>query len=113
MSVINNLLDKISEYIRLRGEKLKLDIITQVSRLLAHFVAFIFIAIIGLFFLVFLSVATSAYLNEALESTFLGYLIVAGFYLILLIAVWFLLRSNRIQNWLETIFITFSENLEE
>lgn len=113
MSILNNLLDKVSNYIRLKGEKLKLEVIAQVSRLLAHFVAFMLIVMIGLFMLVFLSVATGAYFNSLLESTFLGYLIVAGFYLVLMITIILLLRTNRLQNWLEALFIKFSESISE
>lgn len=113
MSIINNLLDKVSNYIRLKGEKIKLEVIAQVSRLLAHFVAFMFIVIIGLFMMVFLSAAAGAYLNSLLESTFWGYLIVAGFYLLLMIVILLLLRTNRLQNWLEASFIQFSESLSE
>ncbi len=112
MLVWNNLIDKISEYIRLKGEKLKLEIITQISRLLAHLVAFLFIAVIGVFFLIFASLSLGAYLNWVLDSTFLGYLIVGGLYFIILIGIFFLLRSNKIQNWLETLFISLSENEE-
>lgn len=113
MAVINKLVDKISDYIRLKGEKLKLEIIAQVSRLLAHFVALMTIALVGLFILIFLSFALSAYLNEVLGSAHLGYLIVAGIYLIGLIGIVLLLRTNRLQNWLETLFVNLSESLEE
>ncbi len=113
MSVINKLVDKLSEYIRLKGEKLKLEIIAQVAKLLAHFVAFLTIAIIGLFLLVFLSMALSAYLNMILDSPHLGYLIVAGFYLVMLLIIFFLLRSNKIQKWLEALFVNLSETIAE
>lgn len=112
MQVWNKLIDKISEYIRLKGEKLKLEIITQISRLLAHLVAFLFIGVIGVFFLIFASMALGAYLNWVMDSAFLGYLIVGGLYLVVLIGIFFLLRSNKIQNWLETLFIGLSENEE-
>lgn len=113
MAVINKLVDRISEYIRLKGDKLKLDIIAQVSRLLAHFVAFLTIALVGLFLLIFLSFALSAYLNYVLDSPHLGYLIVAGVYLIGLIGILLLLRTNKLQIWLETLFINLSESLED
>lgn len=113
MSIINNLVDKLSEYIRIKGEKLKLDIIAQVSRLLAHFVAFMMLALIGLFLLVFASLGLSAYLNYLLDSPHYGYLIVAGFYLIFFIVVLLLLRSNRIQQWLEVLFVNLSENISD
>lgn len=112
MSVVNKLIDKVSEFIRLKGEKLKLEIIAQISRLMAHLFAFLMIMLIGLFLLIFLSMALGAYLNYALDSPHLGYLIVAGIYLIFLIAVVILLRSNKMQIWLESLFISLSENSE-
>lgn len=113
MSIFNSVIEKINEYIRVRGEKLKLDIITHVSRILAHFVAFLTIAVIGLFFLIFISIALGTYLNYILDSYFLGYLIVSGIYLLALIAIILLLKSKKLQNWLETLFINLSENTED
>ncbi|XOV92889.1 MAG: phage holin family protein [Bacteroidota bacterium] len=112
MSLINKLLDKLTEYIKLKGEKLKLDIIAQVSRILAHVIAFLFLGIIAFFLFIFLSLAVGAFLNELLESTYLGHLIVAGVYLVVLIVIFLLLRTNRIQNWLESVFINISENID-
>ncbi|MEQ9303946.1 MAG: phage holin family protein [Marinoscillum sp.] len=113
MALINKLVDKLSDYIKLKGERLKLDIIAQVSRLLAHFVAIMCIAVIGLFLMVFLSMTLSAYLNALLDSPHYGYLIVSGIYLILLILVILLMRSNRIQLWLETLFVNLSESIQD
>lgn len=113
MSVLNKLIDKVSEYIKLKGEKVKLDIIARISRLLAHFVAVMSIVIVGFFMLIFLSIALSTYLNTILESPHLGYLLVAGIYFILLIIVFLLLRTNKIQIWLETIFVNLNENQEQ
>ncbi len=113
MSIVNNLLEKISDYLRVRGEKLKLDIITQVSRILAQFMVLASIALIFLFIVVFLSLALSAYLNEVLVSAHAGYLIVAGIYLLILIGLFFLLKSNRVQNALESLFINMTDAIEE
>lgn len=112
MSIINNLLDKLSAYIQVRGEKIKLDIIAQVSKLLAHFVGFLLVGLVGFFFFVFGSIALGAFLNELLESVYYGYLILTGFYLLLLIIVLLLLRSRKIQKWLEAFFVNLSENIE-
>jgi len=112
MSLINKLLDKLTEYIRLKGEKLKLDIIAQVSRILAHVLAYLFLGIIAFFLFIFLSLAAGAFLNAILNSAYYGYLIVAGVYFIVLITIFLLLRTNRIQNWLESVFIQISENID-
>lgn len=113
MAIVNKLLDKVTDYIRVRGEKLKLDIIAQTSRMLAHLVTFLCIAVILIFLLIFLSFALSAYLNTILNSPHLGFLIVAGIYLIFLIGMIILLRSNKMQAWLETLFINLTENIAD
>jgi hypothetical protein len=113
MSIVNNLIDKISEFIRLKGESLKLDIITQASKLLAQFIVISLVSIIFLFLLVFLSLALSAYFNMLLESVYLGYLIVAGIYVLLLFGVIILLRSNVLQTWLEQMFMAITEKEQE
>lgn len=110
MSLINNLLDKLSAYIQLKGEKIKLDIIAQVSKLLAHFVAFLLVGLIGFFFFIFGSIALGAFLNELLESVYYGYLILAAFYLVLMLVIFLLIRTKKIQKWMEAFFINLSEN---
>jgi high-affinity Fe2+/Pb2+ permease len=113
MSIINNLLEKLSSYIKVKGEKIKLDIIAQVSKLLAHFVAFLLVGLVGFFFFVFGSIALGAYLNEVLDSVYFGYLILTGFYLILLLIVILLLKTKKIQKMLEAFFVNLSENMNE
>lgn len=113
MSLVNKLLDKITEYIRLKGENLKLEIIARFSRILAHLLTFLCIALIAVFMLIFLSFALGAYLNAVLDSPHLGYLIVAGIYLLLLIVMIILLQSNKIQIWLETLFVNLGEHIND
>lgn len=113
MSLINNLLDKLSGYIQTKGEKIKLDVIAQVSKLLAHFVAFLMVGLVGFFFFIFGSITLGAFLNEVLESVYLGYLILTGFYFILLIIIVLLLKTSKIQNWMEAFFVNLSENLSD
>lgn len=112
MSIINNLLDKLSTYIQIRGEKIKLDIIAQVSKLLAHFVAFLLVGLVCFFFFVFGSITLGAFLNEVLESVYYGYLILTGFYLVLLIFIFLLMKSKKIQKWMEAFFVNLSENID-
>ena len=113
MSLINNLLDKLSAYVQLKGEKIKLDIIAQVSKLLAHFVAFLLVFLVGFFFFIFGSIALGAFLNQLLESVYYGYLILTGFYLVMLILIFLLIRTKKIQKLLEDFFINLSENLNQ
>lgn len=111
MAIVNLLVDKLTGYIRIKGEKLKLEIIAIVAKLLAHLVAFLMLGFIGFFLLVFLSISLGAYLNMVLESTFWGYVIVSGIFFIFFLAVVLLLKSQKIQNWLEAAFIRISDTV--
>lgn len=111
MSLINKVVDKITEYAKLKGERIKLEIIAYVAKLLAQFISFLMVGVIALFLLTFLSLAIGAYLNMKLSSPHLGYLIVALFYFIGLIAVLLIWRSNKMQKWLESLFVKLGEGL--
>lgn len=113
MSLINNVVDKLTEYFHVRIDKIKLDLIAQVSKILASFMAFILIGVVGLFFFIFGSIALGAFLNEVLESTYLGYLILCGFYLVMLIIIFILVKTKVIQRWMEALFLSLSENLND
>lgn len=113
MSLINNVVDKLTEYFQVKIDKIKLDLIAQVSKILANFMALILIGVVGLFFFIFGSVALGAFLNEALESVYLGYLILCGFYFLMLIAIFILIKTKVIQRWMEALFLSLSENLND
>lgn len=110
MSLINNVLDRISAYIQVKGEKIKLEVMAKMATFLGHFVAFLLLFLVGFFFFVFASIALGAYLNMILQSVYLGYLIISGFYFILAIILILLIRTRKFQKWLEVLFIQLSEN---
>jgi len=109
MSLINNVIDRITDYLKVKGEKLKLDIIASVSRIMAYVISFILILLIGFFFLVFASITAGALINEALDSSYLGYLMISGFYLIVLIVVLLLLKTRKIQNLIEKALVHLND----
>jgi len=109
MSLINTVIDKVTEYLKIKGEKIKLDIIASVSKIMAYVICFILLLLIGFFFLVFASITAGAVINQALESNYLGYLIITGFYLIVLIIILILLRTRKIQNLIEKTLVQLNE----
>lgn len=113
MSLINNIVDKLTEYFQVRIDKIKLDLIAQVSKLLAIFMALILIGIAGFFFFIFGSIALGAFLNAVLESVYLGYLILSGFYFLIMIIIFILIKTKIIQRWMEALFLSLSENLND
>ncbi len=76
------------DYLETKLEIYKLQLKEEVARALTAIVLMILYSMIGLLFILFLSLFISQALNGVLESQYLGYLIVAGFYLILGITVY-------------------------
>ncbi len=109
MSLINNVIDRITEYLKIKGEKLKLDIIASVSKIMAYAISFILILLVGFFFLVFASITIGAIINEALESSYIGYLIISGFYFLMLIILFLLLRTKKVQNLIEKLLMQIND----
>ncbi len=90
------LVDNIKEYVNNRMESAKLSTAEKTSSIIAMLVAGMTMAFVLLFFLVFAGIAASLGLGEWLGVPWLGFLIMALFYLLLGIVVW-LARSPLIQ----------------
>ena len=112
-SSIGDIVEKITEYIQIKTELIKLKIVGYVSRILANVIAFAFISVIAFFFLFFLSFSLGSYLNYRLESEFMGHLIIAGFYLLGIIVIFLLAKTGRIQGWLENLILKVAEQEDE
>ena len=102
---INRLIDKLTDYIKLKGEQLKLEILSHVARVLAYAITFIIIGLIAAFLGLFAALTLAVYLNYLLDSVFLGYIIVSGLLLVLLLIFVLLLKTEKIQRWLEAMII--------
>lgn len=60
----------------------------DVQAFMANVVKMILIGAVGFLFLMFLSIMAANWINQAMESEFLGYAIVAGFYLLVTIGLY-------------------------
>ena len=90
---VDKLIENISGYIETRLELFKLDIQEGLAKILANLAFFSILLLLILIGLIFISMTISFYLNKALESSFLGFGIVALFYLLLLVL--FILFSKK------------------
>lgn len=83
----DSLISNLTGYLDTRVEIVKLELQEKVSDILVSTLHGATLAILGLLFLLFLSVFAGMALNDALDSRFWGFGIVAGFYLLLLVLV--------------------------
>ena len=80
-SLISNLMG----YIDTRIDLIRLEVQQKAKNAFVGAAQGITLALVGLLFLIFLSIFAGLALNEALDSSFWGFGIVAGFYLLILI----------------------------
>jgi high-affinity Fe2+/Pb2+ permease len=85
---VEELADTVKEYVNNRIESAKLTAAEKSSAVVAVLIAGLIVAVIFTFFIVFAGVALSLVLGEWIGKTWAGFLIVAGFYLLLGVIIW-------------------------
>ncbi|MBF9142867.1 phage holin family protein [Hymenobacter properus] len=83
----DSLIGNLTGYLDTRIDLVRLEIQQKISTALVGTIHGVTLAVLGMFFLIFLSVFAGLALNSALDSPFWGFGIVAGFYLVLLVLV--------------------------
>lgn len=87
-SKVEDLASDVKEYVNLKIESAKLDAAEKSSLIIANAAARLIAGIFILFFLVLASIALSLLVADWLGSRWLGFLCVAGFYLLIAVLVW-------------------------
>jgi len=83
---IDNIRKEVQEYVEIKLDLLRLHLAEHLSRLLSNVSTMIIIGYLVCLILMFLSFAAGFYIGTLLHSTEAGFLCVAGFYTLLLIA---------------------------
>ena len=112
-SKIADTIDNIQEYLEIKAESIKLRILIQLTKTFSGIISISVILLLGFFLLFFLSFAVAILLNDALNSEFLGYFILCGFYLLIIILVLILAQKGVIQGWFESIILTLTKKEDE
>ncbi|OGX82245.1 hypothetical protein BEN47_18630 [Hymenobacter lapidarius] len=83
----DSLIGNLTGYLDTRIDLVRLEIQQKVSTVFVSTIHGVTLAVLALMFVIFLSVFAGLALNSALDSSFWGFGIVAGFYLLLLVLV--------------------------
>ena len=105
--------NRISEYVQIKLELLKLEITEHVASILAQAIAHIVILLTSGFVISLLSFGLSLYLNEVLGSNFAGFFITAGIFLLVLLIISLLLKSGKLKSFFEVIILTNTKKNED
>lgn len=112
-----NLVEHTHDYINTKIELLKLSTAEKSSAILANIIAGAIVTIVMVFFLVFASITIAIVIGSWLDNMWLGFLLVAGFYLLAGIVVWSfkeqLIRLPIMNNIIRQLFKTDDTNGKE
>lgn len=101
MIKIDKITEAITSFLKDRFEFMKGDLIEKISSIISKLISFIILFIILMLVIGFGSITLSNYLNELLNSSYLGYGIITLFYLSILISILYLSRSGKLKKIIE------------
>lgn len=107
MSNISAIIDTLKDLIDVKIEMIKRELKVRITSIVTRLVIVVLMVLLGLFMLMFLSFSLAFYLSEISQSPFMGFLYVAGIYLILLVILYFVRNSLQHKANLRTSFIQF------
>lgn len=108
---IGQLIENLTGFVKVKIELLKLEILEEISKGIANLFALVVVLILGLFVLAFASLTIAVLLNNYLDSYYAGYLIITGFFLILLTAMVLLNRSGKLTQIIEDELVSKSKEI--
>lgn len=94
---IDAILENLTGLIEARMALAKLEIKEEVAKVGARIIAGVVLAFLLVMIIIFMSITLATWLNYLLGSMFLGYLIITGFYLLVLL----LLIAFKVHVWLQ------------
>ncbi|MDT0555593.1 phage holin family protein [Patiriisocius hiemis] len=106
---VTSVSDKAKEYSKSMAEYYRLRLFKYVAKSTSSFVLFFSILCLITLGLLFLSFAASFYIGELLDSRALGFLIIGGFYLLILAFVFFFGKKTIERNVLKAFSKLFTE----
>jgi len=106
---------KVEQYIYDRVLLIKLQVVEKISRIVAKFFSALIIALLAFFVLLFISLVAAYFFAELTGSFYIGFGIVAAFYIILFVVVLMtrkgLVEKKITDEIIETIFDKTDEQL--
>lgn len=106
---VDAIIEHLTGLIEARLEIAKLEVREELAKIGASIIAIVVLSFLGVLIIVFLSFSIATLLNHILDSEFLGYFIITGFYsLVLILLLVFNVRS-WLQNKIEGVLIDTKE----
>ena len=108
----DSIVENFSGYLEKRIALFKIELMDNLALASARVVIWVVLSLCIFMIILFLSIASAFFLNKLLDSGSLGFIIVAGFYLLIFIILSFV-RNKKIEERLKNIFLEMFNNLDE
>ncbi len=106
---IDRLMDHLVGFIETRFEILKIEFKEESVKIIAKLLTIAVMAILGTLFFIFCSLALGIFLNQKLDSAYLGFVILAGFFFLLWMSV-LIIKQSR---WFNDLIATLTNRIVE
>jgi len=107
MSNISEIVNTLKNIVDVRMEMIQEGIRKRVTSFITRIAILILMGVVGLFLLLFASFSLAFYLSEISRSPFMGFLYVAGIYLVLFVVLFLVRNSLQLQANLQSSFTRF------
>lgn len=110
---LDAIIDNLTGLIETRIELAKIEMKEEVAKIGARIIAGVVLSFLLVMIIIFLSFSVATWINSLLESTYWGYFIITGFYLVFFILIIVLKAHIWLQQKIESSLIDTEENPEE
>jgi len=107
MSNISDTIETLKKLLEVRFEMIRKEFKKRVTSIITRLAVLVLMGLTALFILVFASFSLGFYFSDLTQSPALGFLLVAGVYLLLFVILFFIRNSLKLQANLRNSFINF------
>lgn len=110
---IDSIIDSFSHYVEKKLELLKLELKEDAAHIASRVIVLVVLGLIGFLLVLFLSITGGILLNEALESSWLGFALISLFYLLIFLSILILRKPLGIENRIRDYFLDLFNTKDE
>ena len=108
-----SLVDNLSGYVEKRIALFKIELKEDLALAAARFVVVLILSLSGFMLILFLSLGLAVLLNNVLQSSSMGFFIVAGFYVLIFLLFILLKNKSSMEESLQETFLKIFNSLDE
>ena len=105
MIKMDKLIESISKFLKEKFDVMKGDIIERISSIISRLITVFILFLILMFLIGFLSIAAANLINDFTQNSYIGYLAVGGFYLLIFVGLYRYSKTGKLKERIESEFL--------